>query len=195
MAYGHRLNIEDIFFELAEKNYKIASELSGMVQHDSADGLKDCSFRGYPTDEGLAAASIAIVGWATALEAFTNLAWNATVADTLPKGKIRDLVIKQLSTPEKLGEVFRGFDIDLGLLTWWPDITNLFQLRNELVHYRHQVVYQGFCFARVISRRLSEVSLVSVRNAAICGIRELGIRADLRTGFLEGDYEIATINA
>lgn len=195
MAYGHRLNIEDIFFELAERNYNIASGLSGMVRHDSEDGLEDLSFRGYPTDEGLAAASIAVVGWATALEAFTNLAWNATIANSLPEGKIRDMVIKQLSTPEKLGEVLRSFKVDLGLLTWWPNIKNLFQLRNELVHYRHQVVYQGFCFAPLISRRLSEASLVSVREAAVIAIRELGTHCSLRTGFLDGEYEIATINA
>jgi hypothetical protein len=195
MSYGHRLNIEDIFFELAERNYSIASGLAGMVRHDSDDGLQDHSFRGYPTDEGLAAASVAVVGWATALEAFTNLAWNEKIADSLPEGKIRDMVIKQLSTPEKLGEVFRSFQVDLGLLIWWPNIKNLFQLRNELVHYRHQVVYQGFCFAPVISRKLTEASLVAVREAAISAIRELGIRCNLRTGFLDGDYEIATINA
>lgn len=194
MSYGYRLNIEDIFFQLAELQYKLASNLVGMVSDVSDDGNTNLAFRGYPTDEGLAAASIAVVGWATALEAFTNLAWNTTIAATLPEGKIQDVLIKQLSTRDKLGEVLRSFGVDLGQLTWWPDIEMLFRLRNELVHYKHKVVYQGYSFAPVIMKRLSEAALARVRNSATRAIREVGTLCDLRAGFLDGEYVIATTN-
>jgi hypothetical protein len=194
MTYGFRLNIEDIFFQLAEQQYQVASSHATNVTDYSPDGDKDMSFRGYPTDEGLAAAAVAIVGWATALEAFTNLAWNTTVATTLPAGKIQNMLIKHLSTQEKLGEVLHFFEIDLGQLTWWPKIEELFKLRNEFVHYKHKVEYQGFGYASSITKRISEKSVNDVRNSAIKAIQELGKLCNLRTGFIDGNYEIVTID-
>jgi hypothetical protein len=194
MSYGHRLNLEDIFFELAELNFKTASQIAGTVPDGSQDGGKNCSFRGYPTDEGLALVSISVVGWATSLEAFTNLAWNNTVAPQIPQGKIRETVIKQFSTPEKVKEILLHKRVDLGQLNWWSNMQELFALRNELVHYRHEVVYQGHSFAPVISRKLSEKKVLAVRQATISAISEIGKQCGLRIDFLDGNYLTATVN-
>ncbi len=194
MAYGHRLNLEDIFFDLAEQHFKAASLLAGKVRHEDADGVDD-SFRGYPTDKGLAAVSIAVVGWATSLEAFVNLAWNSSIAPTLPEGKIRKTVMRSLSTKDKLHEVLLFHGVDPCNFEWWPNIQALYSLRNELVHYKHEVTYQGFSFAPRIAIRLAEKTILEVREAAISAVRELGKHGDLRTGFVDGDYEIETVNA
>jgi hypothetical protein len=194
MSYGYRLNIEDVFFRLAEEHFEKASQQVRMVRHDSSEGDKDESFRGYPSDEGLAAAAVAIVGWATALEAFTNVAWNNTITQTIPEGTIRDLVVRHLNTHEKLAEVLKSMRVELGSLPWWTGIRDLLRLRNEFVHYKHEVVYQGFCFAPPIARKLSEATVLAARTSMVAGIREVGRLCNLRTSFLDRDYEIATVN-
>lgn len=194
MSYGYRLNIEDVFFRLAEEHFEKASQQVGVVRHDSAEGDKDESFRGYPSDEGLAAATVAIVGWATALEAFTNIAWNDIIAQTIPEGTIRDLAVRHLNTHEKLAEVLKSLDVELGTLSWWTGIRDLLRLRNEFVHYKHEVVYQGFSFAPPISRKLSESAVLAARVSVVDAIRETGRLCNLRTSFLDHDYEVSTVN-
>lgn len=195
MSYGHRLNLEEVFFALAESKFAEASATKGEVRHRNPESDVDESFLGYPTEDGLAAVSIAIVSWATSLEAFTNLVWNEVMAPRIPEGTIRSMAIKQLSTVDKLKEIFGLCLFELGSAVWWCRIRNLFEVRNRLVHFKDEVVYQGFSFADPIRRALPEEVVLRIRDAVIECISELGRLSGARTDFTRGDYEFETINA
>lgn len=194
MAYGHRLNIEDIYWKLAEDHFAAASDLSGRVKHTGDTGSEDLSFEGYPTDPGLACVAVAVVGWAVAVEGFVNLAWNRTIAPQLPGTEIPDRLLKQFSTPEKLREILRHFECDLATLEWWPGVKRLFELRNMLVHYKQPVAYQGRGYAPAIAQTLTVEAVTKARESAVSAIRLTGELCKLRTSFLDGDYEIAEIS-
>lgn len=189
MSYSYRLNVEDIFFELGERHFQSAIEQVGLVNHPTDDGLSSYQFRGFVNSVGLASATIAIVGWATSLESFTNLIWNSAIAPLLPEGKIRDSVIRNFSTPDKLFELFKFYSFDLGKADWWPNIKKLFEFRNEFVHYKKDAEYQGFSFPPKIIIRLNESTLLALRVAVIACIDNLGRLADQRTEFIDGKYQ------
>lgn len=195
MSYGHRLNLEEVFFALAESKFAEATASKGKVQHRNPETDADESFVGYPSEEGLAAISIAIVSWATSLEAFTNLVWNEVLSPRIPEGTIRSLAIKQLSTVEKLKELFGVFSLEVGGVVWWPHIRQLFEIRNRLVHFKDEVVYQGFCFADPTRRSLNEDVVLRLRESVISCITALGRLSGARTDFTHGDYEFETVSA
>ena len=193
MSYGHRLNLEEIFFELAESKFLEATQKQGVVRNRDASTGKNTSFDGYPSVHALAAASIAVVGWATSLEAFTNMAWNAHIAPTIPAGTIREMAIKNLSTVEKLKELFVSFSFDLGKANWWATIGQLFRIRNKLVHFREERSYQGFSFADPTRLVLSAQAVADMRFSAIQCINQLGKLSGLSTKFTNGDYEFESV--
>ena len=195
MSYGHRQNLEEVFFALAEAKFAEATASKGKVRHRNPETDADESFMGYPSQEGLAAVSVAIVSWATSLEAFTNLVWNEVLAPRIPKGTIRSLAIKQLSTVEKLKELFGVFSFEVGRVVWWSHIRQLLEMRNRLVHFKDEVVYQGFSFADPTRRSLNEDVVLRVREAVVSCINELGRLSGARTDFTHGDYEFETIKA
>jgi hypothetical protein len=195
MSYGHRLNLEEVFFALAESKFGEASARKGLVKHRNPETDADESFLGYPSEEGLAAVAVSIVSWATSLEAFTNLVWNEHLAPRIPEGTIRKLAIKQLSTTEKLKELFGLFSFNIRLAPWWPLIGQLFEMRNRLVHFKDEVVYQGFSFADPTRRALTEAVVLKYREAVVLCIKELGGLAGARTEFTNGDFEFETVNA
>jgi len=193
MSYGHRLNLEEIFFELAESKFAEATAVQGMVSHRDPETAANASFQGYPTERGLAAVSIAIVAWATSLEAFANLVWNEHLAPTIPAGIVRKMAIKNLSTAEKLKELFGFFSFDLGSATWWSSILKLFEVRNRLIHFKEVKTYQGHSFADPARRMLTENEVRTMRAGAIACIEELGCLSVARTDFTRGDYTFEEI--
>lgn len=193
MSYGYRLNVEEVFFALAESKFSEATALKGKIRHRDPATALNAPFWGYPTKEGKAAVSLAVVSWATSLEAFTNLAWNQELAPKIPFKKVRQLAIRQLSTVDKLKELFAQHDYALDNHDWWTGVRKLFELRNRLVHYKDEVVYQGFSFASPIECALSEEAVAKLRSAAISCIEELGGLVSARTDFTRGDYEYETI--
>ena len=195
MSYGHRLNVEQIYYSLAEERYRLASDHEGWVRHEDAVTCKDLSFRGYPKAEGLAHASIAVVSYATALEAFVNLVWNSQMLNKLPKGKIQEMVMKQLSTPEKAKELFKASEINLGERNWWTSVVEMYRVRNRLVHFREQIVYQGFSFASPTAIMLSAESVSNFRASTQKCIALLGEIAEIETPFLDGTFEFETVYA
>ena len=193
MAYGHRLNAEDVFFRMAEEHFDRAERERGRVQDTDGEGTEDLSFEGYNTENGLAFAAIAVVGWAIGVEAFVNLVWNKTMASAFPSKSLSAFSQRALGVSEKAKETLKFFGEECGDFAWWSDLKTLFSTRNALVHFKDEVSYQGFSFAAPIQKMLRRERCLSMRKAAVSLIRVLGEHTGERYGFVDGDYLIERV--
>lgn len=188
MTYGYRLNVGDVFFRLADLEHKRAC--IGEVK--DFRGTQEVSFLGPKDNEAVASCVVAIVGWAVAVESVINLAWNHLVTPQIPT-KLGPTLLKQLRTMEKLDYLVKEVaPAEIARPQWQGKVAELFELRNRFVHFKEEVVYQGFEFAPPLARTLSHERLLSLREAAAEAVRYLSTKDDrLRTDYLDGKYVVA----
>lgn len=189
MSYGYRLNAEQVFFRLAEESFAKAEQDAGSIEDTDKKRIAK-SFIGYPTDEGLASAALAVVGWAACLESFVNLAWNKAIGAKLPSPRINRQLLKSLSTLEKAKELLLLHDHDPKSLTCWSKLQSLIDIRNRFIHYKDNVVYQGFEFAAPWERELSQENCKQFRAALSEIIVLIGKFSDLDSSFTDGIFTI-----
>jgi len=194
MTHEYRLNIEDIFWRTAEENWQKAqediSELHESVWDENGEE-QTVAFDGF-WGEALAQVSIAVVSWAISLEATINLAWQASIYPILPQeGDIPKILLQKLSSIEKLREILRASQVNIGKLSWWEGTQELFRCRNKIVHCDPRVKLYGSCAPPEIKKDLRKDNVQSMREAATAAIRKLGeLNGNLRIGFLDGEYEL-----
>ena len=195
MAYGYRLNAEDVFFRLAETEFAKAEKMARKIEHSDPVSGDDQPFFGYPDEEAIVSASIAVVGWATCFEAFVNSAWNQHVTPKCPTEKVSTFVIKGMSTIEKAKELLKMFSVDTRPIVWLADLNQLYSVRNRVIHYKEEVAFQGFSMAAQWEIDLSQERCRAFRTAIISAITLIGKKADIRTNFIQGSYELVYIDA
>ena len=145
MAYGYRLNVEDIFLKHADECWIRAEKNMVLVKDEDAPTAKDISFIGPRSEECVSDCVLAVTGWAICLEAYVNLAWNTDIQTKDLKDELRSE-----STYNKIKYILRVNDIDRSDKNWLAGIKQLFETR----HY--------FCFAT--SKIRFNPSLLSFRN-------------------------------
>ena len=189
MSYGYRLNAEQIFFRLADESFEKAEQTAAPIEDADMKG-NPLSFVGYPTDEGLASAVLAVVGWAACLESFVNLAWNKSIGEKLPSPRINRQLLKSLSTLDKAKEILILHQQDPKSLPHWRALQSMIDVRNRFVHYKDNVVYQGFEFAAPWERELSQKHCREFRTAISGFISLLANCCNLDSSFTTGTFSI-----
>lgn len=194
MTYGYRLNVEDVFFRMADREYERA--LAGM--DELANGLDRGGsprlFVGPASDESAASCVLAVVGWAVGLEAFVNQVWNLSVAPRIPTVSLRKKLLRTLSTPEKIEAFLQLSGCGDSRPDWISGVAQLIELRNKFVHYKQDVSYTGFEFAPRTIFDLRREKLDKLREMTGLAVEYLAAAcagAQLRTEFVDGQFELA----
>ena len=190
MTYGYRLNIEDIYLKSADQHWSIAEkEMVEVIDSNPATG-KIRKFYAPESPEGVSSSVQAIVGWAIVLEGFVNLAWNLSITNKIPSSKLNKFLMRRLETMEKLKEILRQHNVSLNDKSWLSDLKNLIALRNKLVHFKLTTVYVGHGFAPEYTKDFEKNQMSKFRRALSSAIKEVEAVLDIRTSFINGDYEV-----
>ncbi len=192
MTYGYRLNIEDIYLKSADEHWVVARDQMVEINDENPETEEVTTFNAPTSPEGLSSSVQAVVGWAICLESFINLAWNMSVANRMPSIGLNKYLMKRLSTIEKLKEILKMHEVSLEDKSWLVDLDSLFQLRNRLVHFKDTLEFVGFAFAPSYTKYFEENRMRVFRQALSDAICEVGSIVDMRTDFLNGDYEVVT---
>jgi hypothetical protein len=204
MAYGYRLNVEDVFFRMADREYQKALTAMAPIRDSSVvdDGYE--SFIVPTSDAAVASCALAIVGWAVATESFVNHIWNSFVAPRIPTRTLREKLIRSLSAPDKILEIITvGQDPQSHREGeappkpgWLKDIAELMDLRNHFVHFKGGMHYQGFGYVPPVVRDLNRARLDRLRTSLAAGLRFLSTvtpENQFRVSFLDGEYQITEV--
>ncbi|WP_206598053.1 hypothetical protein, partial [Sulfurovum riftiae] len=97
MAYGYRLNVEDVFLQHADKCWAKALKKMEEIEDEDPETGKSFTFLGPKRKKSISNCIFAVTGWAICLESYVNLAWN-----TDDKTKNQKDEFKQKNTHEKL---------------------------------------------------------------------------------------------
>lgn len=174
MAYGYRLNVEQVMLAAADRHWELAIREMWEVRDEDVETAKPFTFIAPQTDDGLIAAVQAVIGWAVCLEALANLAWNQSKGTDAPRN---------LSTVKKLIELTEGAQSDRN---WLEEIRQLFDLRNYLVHYKEVIEYVGFSFAPPYLKRFEKTKMERYRKALTAAALDLGAAAGVSVDFVKG---------
>ena len=185
MSYGYRLNVEQLMLKNANEKWLKALERFTILNDSSPeDGAAFTINAPAIHDEDTISLCIeAVLGWAISTEAFVNLAWQ-TCPDT------KGVNERKYKTIEKVKFLCKVNGINYGTLPWRDNISELFNLRNSLVHYKTPITYVGFGFITKYQRDLSQGQMVKYQGAVTKLINELGGRLDMSVDFTSGDYEL-----
>lgn len=151
---------EGIFNQMADSHYWQAIERAGRVRRYTAP-RQYTPFHGFPTDEGLGFAIAALVGWTIAIEAGTNRLYNkhlATGVRTKRESRNHDALYR-------LKKLFRAASAAPLEMSWWPEILDLYRLRQELVQSHEAVLLGGALYAPILRLKVSEQLLTNTRSA------------------------------
>lgn len=165
---------EGVFFTTATEHYRRAMRQAGKVRRYSAP-RHYVSFHGFPTDEGLSLAIAALVGWATSIEAFTNHLYNKHVMGGLSPCFTHKRGSRNGSTLFRLRKLLQVASLAPPDVSWWPEITELFQVRRELVQHGQPHLSENFRYAPILRFRLTEQLLTNTWTAAMLAIDQLNI--------------------
>jgi hypothetical protein len=174
---------------MAEQAFESAEEQAGEIV-DADNNGRDATFIGYATDDALAQAALAVVGWAACLESFINLAWNEAIGGKLPSSRINKQLLKTLSTMDKAKELLVLHNEDPSKLAFWSKLQSMIEIRNRFVHFKDNVVHQGFEFAAPWERELSQVHCREIREALLEVVQLIGKHVNLDTSFTSGKFSI-----
>jgi len=180
---------EGIFFRMAEEHYRQAVDRVGKVKRWIAP-RRYRSFDGFPTDEGLGLAIAAVTGWATAIEARANALYKTHCLYCHPSDRFQQDAISK-STPDKLKDLFLLASLEAQDFRYWPEIIDLFRLRNEMVQIQEPAILEPL-YAPALRMTLSEEALVGVRFAAMMMMGKLGELYHLPTEFLGWEWKWLT---
>jgi hypothetical protein len=187
MAYGYRLNVEDIFLQHADKCWKKALKNMDMIEDQDPETAKGFTFLGPKKKKSISNCVFAVTGWAICLESYVNLAWNTNETTQNKKDLFREK-----NTVEKLKYILKEDGIDLSDKNWLSGIKDLILARNNLVHFKEVIEWVGFSFAPKYQKDLSQENLQRYRDALEEAIRLLSTTAGVEARLLKGDYCLFT---
>lgn len=190
MTYGYRLNVEDIFFRMADEAFRIATAtMSDAEDFDPAGNM--CKVRAPIVDEAISNAVLAIVGWAVGFESFVNLTWRLRVGTDLPTKDLLEHTLRTMGTVEKAKYLFHR-DHERGKRPEWvPALERLFGFRNTFVHFKDGTKFIGHSFEPPELLALRQSVLEEMRAALIQAVRDLAPgQPFMRTAFLRGTYRV-----
>ena len=187
MAYGYRLNVEDIFLKNADKCWKKALKKMKKIEDLDENTGKEFTFLGPKSKKCIYNCVFAVTGWAICLESYVNLSWNLN-----EKTKNQEELFRRKNTYEKLKHILRENDIDLSNKNWLSDIKQLILARNNLVHFKEVIEYVGFSYAPKYQKDLSKENLSRYRNALEQAIIYLSKVAGIEARLLNGKYKLFT---
>jgi len=185
MAYGYRLNVEDIFLKQADKCWERAKKNMVEIQDEDPLTVEQLPFMGPNDEQCISDCIFAVIGWAICLESYVNLAWNT---DEKTKDKLNEFSRK--NTSEKLKFILKENEIGLSDKNWLADIKQLFNERNNLVHFKEIIEYVGFSFAPKYQKDLSLENLTKYRRALEEAIKIVSDTVGLESRLLDGDFEL-----
>jgi hypothetical protein len=189
MSYGYRLNVEDIFMEAADSCWEKAQTEMIEIHDEEPKTAQEFTYRAPTTPIGISNAVQAVIGWAICFEAHVNFAWNETIAEKIPSPKLNKSLLRQLSSLEKAKEILKFANESLENKTWISGIKDLFELRNQLVHFKEPIQYTGFSFAPKFARDFKEEKLKRIRASLHDAVIDLSKAANIRFEFINGSYE------
>jgi len=189
MAYGYRLNVEDIFIEAADSCWEKAKYEMQEIHDEDPKTAKTFVYRSPVTPKGISYAVQAVIGWAICFESHVNFAWNETIARKIPSPELNKTLLRQINSIQKAKEILKFSNISLEDKTWIPGIKNLFELRNQLVHFKEPIEYVGFSFAPKFARDFKEENLNNIRTSLHDAIVDVSKAANIRFEFINGSYE------
>lgn len=187
MAYGFRLNVEDIFLKNAEESWNKAIPLMSDIEDEDIETFKTFYFKGPNDEESISHCIFALTSWAICLESFVNLAWNTNQYTQDDKENL-----KKYNTLQKIKHLLKINNHELSRYNWIADIKKLFKERNDLLHYKDIIEYQGFTFASKYQKTLSYENLKSFRKAVFKCIETIAQIDGLETKLLNTEYALFT---
>ncbi|MBF4432876.1 hypothetical protein EA848_25530 [Vibrio anguillarum] len=80
--------------------------------------------------------------------------------------------------------------INYGSLSWRASLSQLFELRNNLVHFKVPITYVGFSFAPKYQQDFSDTNMSKYQKSVISLINELGAKLNIDVSFTSGNYDL-----
>ncbi len=197
MAYGFRLNVEAVFWQAAIGHLENAKNSVVEREHRDPVAAEKTYFNGFSSDDALGPACMAVVCLAICVEASVNYAWNQVAGPKYPSERSRKKALRNLSITEKLDDIVELYvgPEDRGIFSFDKKrLKQLFDLRNRFVHFKEVVEFQSFTSASEVELLLAWDEMIQFRNVAKQTIVNLAQCCSLDVGFLDGDFEIVTID-
>jgi hypothetical protein len=198
MAYGFRLNVEAVYWREAIKHFETAKE--SVVERDHCDPITnvDSTFKGYSNDDALAPACMAVVCFAICVEAAVNYVWNEVVSPKYPNDRGRKKALRTYHVTDKISDIselhdgsqFTGFSS-----SEIKKLKELFDLRNRFVHFKEMIEFTSFSSASEVELLLAWDEMIEFQTVSKKAISWLSTCSSLDPEFLEGDFEVVTIDA
>ncbi|MCG9777200.1 hypothetical protein [Photobacterium damselae] len=186
MSYGYRLNVEQLMLKNANEKWQKAFDQFVSVRDSVPETGVDFYINAPDThdDSTISLCIEAVLGWAISAEGFINLAWQ-----TCPHTKQID-ERDYKSTISKIKHLCKVNDINYGSLSWRDSLSQLFELRNSLVHFKVPITYVGFSFAPKYQQDFSDINMLRYQKSVISLINDLGKKLNMDVSFTSGNYEL-----
>lgn len=185
MTYGYRLNVEQLMLRRANNNFYEAKKRMVEVSDSVPESGEPYYFKGpgFEDDGTIALCIEAVLGWAISLEAFVNLVWNSH-----PIAKEEDEK-SYGGTVAKIKKLYKLSGMSYGTMSWRGGVTELFDMRNYLVHYKEPVVYVGFSFAAKFQHDFSEKNMQKIQDCVFSAMKDIGEIFGIGSEFIDGNYD------
>ncbi|WP_025557944.1 hypothetical protein [Vibrio parahaemolyticus] len=186
MSYGYRLNVEQLMLKNANEKWQKALAKFVSVEDSVPETGADFYINapGMHDDNTISLCIEAVLGWAISAEGFVNLAWQ-----TCPHTKQID-ERDYKTTIGKIKYLCKMNGINYGSLSWRDSLSQLFELRNNLVHFKVPITYVGFSFAPKYQQDFSDTNMLKYQKSVISLINELGTKLNMDISFTSGNYDL-----